>query len=108
MDDRMSPAEVAATRRLIGLTAEQMGEELGINPRTIRSWEAGKYTPGQSATGAIFALRAEHDAETARLADGAVDGMIVSIPDGPRAPGWYLALAARVIDRVPDAMIERE
>ena len=102
----MTPAELAATRHLLGLTAEQLGNELGINPRTIRAWESGKYKPSPGPMDALTAIRAEHDAETDRLTVGAEDGTPIYLPSGPRPAGWYLALAARVIDRVPDAMID--
>lgn len=101
--DRMSPAEVACTRALIGLTADQMGQALHVNPRTVRSWESGRDTPSESASSAIRALRAEHDTETERLAAG---DAIIYLPDGPRPAGWYRAIGARLLDRDPDVMIE--
>ena len=103
----MTPTQIAAIRRLLGLTADQLGEELGINPRTIRGWEAGKYAPSPSAEAALLALRAEHDAELDVLIAEAAAGP-VEVPSGPRERGWYLALAARLIDRLPGAMIEWE
>ena len=101
----MTSAQIAATRRLLGLTADQLGDELGINPRTIRGWEAGKYAPSSSAEAALLALRAEHDAELDVLIAEAAAGT-VEVPSGPRARSWYLALAARLIDRLPAAQIE--
>lgn len=100
----MTPVHVAATRRLLGLTADQLGQALDINPRTIRGWEAGKYTPSETATQALLGLRAEHDAELATMLQHAKAGA-VEIPGGPKARGWYLALAARLIDRLPDARV---
>ena len=100
----MTPTQIAAIRRLLGLTADQLGEELGINPRTIRGWEAGKYSPSESAGQALLALRAEHDAELDDLIARAAQGT-VEIPSGPRERGWYLALAARLIDRLPAVQI---
>lgn len=94
----MTPAQIAATRHLIGLTAEQLGAALSINPRTIRGWESGKYSPGPGPTAALAALRAEHDAELAEILSH-TEG---DIPAGPRPSGWYLALASRLIDRKPD------
>lgn len=100
----MTPAEVAATRRLIGLTAEQLGEHLAINPRTIRAWETGGYSPSEPAANTLRALRAEHDAELDELIANVGQGA-VTLPTGPRARGWYLALAARLIDRDPAAQL---
>lgn len=100
----MTPTQVAAIRRLLGLTADQLGEELGINPRTIRAWEAGKYSPSESAGRALLDLRAEHDVELDALLGMAAHGS-VEVPNGPREHGWYLALAARLIDRLPTAHV---
>lgn len=101
----MTSAQIAAIRRLVGLTADQLGEELGINPRTIRGWEAGKYAPSPSAMAALLALRAEHDAELDALIASAAQG-VAEVPSRPRERSWYLALAARLIDRLPAAQIE--
>lgn len=101
----MTPAQIAATRRLIGLTADQIGEELGINPRTIRAWETGKYSPSDSAVRALRALRSEHDTELDKMLTSAAQGPI-EVPTGPRERSWYLALGARLLDRLPDAQID--
>ena len=101
--DRMTAAEVACTRHLLGLTADQMGAALGVNPRTVRSWEAGRDKPSDTASAAVRNLRAEHDQEVERLA---ASDAVIYLPDGPRPAGWYKALGARVLDREPDAMIE--
>lgn len=100
----MTSAQIAAIRRLLGLTADQLGEELGINPRTVRGWEAGKYSPSESAGQALLDLRAEHDTELDALIARAAQGT-VEVPSGPRERSWYLALAARLIDRLPAAQI---
>lgn len=104
MTHTMTAAQVAATRRLLGLTVDQLGDELAINPRTIRAWETGKYSPSETAVLALLALRAEHDAELAELMDKVAQGP-VALPSGPRERGWYLALGARILDRLPAARI---
>ena len=106
MDDRMSPAEVAATRHLLGLSQSELCDLLGIARSTLHDWERGKWRPSAGLQADLLALRAEHDAEAERLADGAADGMIISLTPGPRHLGWSVALGARVMDRVPGAMIE--
>lgn len=105
MTDPMSGAEIAATRHLLGLTRREFGAACGVSEQAVKNWENGSSEPYESRIVAVQALRSEHDAETARLAAGAADGVIISLPAGPRPRGWYLALGARVIDRVPDAML---
>lgn len=104
----MTPAQIAATRRLIGLTADQLAGELDVNPRTVRGWESGRFTPSEGPVGDLLALRGEHDTEAARMADAARVGGPVVLPAGPRPPGWYLALGARVLDREPGAAVTWE
>lgn len=105
MGPTVTPAQIAATRRLIGLTAEQLGAQLGINPRTIRGWEAGKYSPSETAAQALVALREAHDAELHTMLSAAPNGP-TEIPTGPKDRSWYLALAARLMDRQPTAQID--
>ena len=100
----MTPAMIAATRRLIGLTVDQLAEALRVNPRTVRGWESGRYSPSDGPVRDLLELRGEHDAETDALTDAAQSGDVV-LPDGPRPQGWYLALAARVLDRESGALV---
>lgn len=105
----MTSAEATATRHLIGLTFEQLGDTLEINPRSIRRWESGSSLPGPGAAGALRALRAEHDEDTKRLCAKAAKASPLIIPtgeDGPRPAGWWKAAAARVLDRMPETVIE--
>ena len=108
MDDTMSPAEVAATRHLLGLSQSELCDLLGIARSTLHDWERGKYRASRGLQADLLQLRADHDAETARLTDGAEDGAVISIGVHQRPRGWTVGLAARVIDRVPGAMIEWE
>jgi len=104
----MTSAQIAATRRLVGLTADQLGQVLGINPRTIRGWESGKYSPADGAVRALQEVRAAHDLDFRSCLEVAERGETVSFPadDDDRPNGWWLAIAARLLDRHPDAMIE--
>ena len=101
----MTPEQISATRRLVGLTADQLGAKLSINPRTIRGWESGKYSPGPGATEALHDVRDAHDLDFQSCFEVAKGGDSVSFPegDGDRPNGWWLAIAARVIDRYPSA-----
>ena len=108
MHDRMSPAEVAATRHLLGLSQSELCDLLGIARSTLHDWERGKWRPSAGLQADLLALRAGHDADTERLTDGAEDGMIITLAPGSHPLGWYVGLAARVLDRVPGAMLEWE
>ena len=108
MDDTMSPAEVAATRHLLGLSQSELCDLLGIARSTLHDWERGKYRASRGLQADLLQLRADHDAETARLTDGAEDGAVISIGVHQRPRGWAVGRAARVMDRVPGAMIEWE
>lgn len=106
MTETMTGAEIAATRHLLGLTMQEMADMLGVSKESIKKWEAGKYAARPGACADITQLRAEHDAEVARLMVGVEDGIPIGLPGGPKPRGWYLALGARLIDREPDAMLE--
>lgn len=101
----MTGAEIAATRHLLGLTRTDLAGMLKVNPHTIKDWEAGKFQAREGVITELLAIRAQHDQETARLIGGAQDGVIIELPRGPKPPGWYLALGARVLDALPDAML---
>lgn len=106
MTDRMSGAEIAVTRHLLGLSQTEFAAELRVSRDAVKDWESGKLIARASLSGDIAALRATHDREVDRLAQVAADGVPIDLPSGPRPRGWYLALGARVLDRVPEAMLE--
>lgn len=41
-DDPLTPAELRIAREQLGLTGDHMAKLLGVNPRTVRSWEQGR------------------------------------------------------------------
>lgn len=102
----MSAAEIAATRHLLGLSQAELASMLGVGRDAVKDWERGKFNARPGVIADLATLRSAHDTETARLIDGELDGTPIGLPDGPKPRGWYLALGARVIDRVPDAMID--
>ncbi|ABR10499.1 HTH DNA binding protein [Microbacterium phage Min1] len=106
MDElRMTGAEIAATRHLLGLSQAELAADLGVNRHAVKDWESGRFTARPGVISDLVALRERHDKEAARLIVGAQDGVPIELPRGPRPAGWYLALGARVIDAVPDAML---
>lgn len=98
----MTPLDFAATRRLIGLTIDELATRLSINPRTIRGYEAGEYAPTEGVLEVLRMLRSSHDSALERLDPSKP----IKLPRGPRPRGWYIALSARVLDRHPDATID--
>lgn len=102
----MTPAEIAAIRHLLGLSQAELAGELHVTRHAVKDWESGRFSPRQGVVDDLAALREQHDRETARLTGGAREGMIIQVPRGPKPQGWYLALAARVLDRMPDAMLD--
>ncbi|MDR6268937.1 MULTISPECIES: helix-turn-helix domain-containing protein [Bacillati] len=105
-DLKMSSAEVAATRKLIGLTLSELADELGVGISAVRDWERGRFSPREGLVRALLDLREVHDREVSRLLVAAVAGTPIHLPAGPKPKGWYLALGARVIDRFPDAILD--
>ncbi|WP_300265517.1 helix-turn-helix domain-containing protein [Microbacterium sp.] len=106
MTTKMTGAEIAATRHLLGLSPTDLAYQLGVSRQSVKDWERGRFTAREGVVGDLYARRAAHDAETARLIHGAQDGVPIGLLSGPKPRGWYLALGARVLDAVPDAMLE--
>ena len=105
-DHAPSRAEISATRRLIGITVDQLGDVLKINPRTIRGWESGKFTPSPNVVSDLDQLRARQDQDTQAALKTARAGKTVVLDDGPMPAAWYLAVGARVLAEIPDARLE--
>lgn len=42
-DERMTAAELRVIREFLSLTGDVLAALLGVDPRTVRHWEAGKY-----------------------------------------------------------------
>lgn len=99
----LTPAEIAATRRLIGLSPEQLAAIMNIGDRSVRRWETGAKIISDSAANALLDLRQEHDEDTKALATAEH----IEIPAGTdlKPSSWWLAAAARIIDRNPEATI---
>ena len=106
MPERMTGAEIAATRHLLGLSQAELAAELNVGRHAVKDWESGRFHARAGVVADLLALREIHDREAARLIQGADDGIIIALPSGPKPRGWYLALGARVIAAVPDAMLD--
>jgi DNA-binding transcriptional regulator YiaG len=53
-----APARIKALREHMGMTQQEMADELGVRQQTISEWEVGQYTPRRS-TQKYLALIAE-------------------------------------------------
>lgn len=102
----MSGTELAATRHLLGLSQQDLADLLKVNRYTVRDWERGKHEPRAGVLHELELLRREHTEAVDVLAHAAADGEIIGLPQGPKPSGWYLAIGARILDRVPDAQLE--
>ena len=103
----ISPAEVSATRHLIGLSISELAEQLHVSRMSVHDWERGKFTPREGLVSDLLALREAHDRALDELADyHETQGGIIELPAEPMPQGWYRALGARLLDQHPDAMLE--
>ena len=103
-----SPAEVAALRHALGLSGDQMAAMLGVNPRTVRSWESGRDRLSESARVAVWDLARRHDALVDQMLAADVPIAIrreQSTGDLPPR-GWFLAAAGRALLADPEVSIE--
>ena len=66
--DRMTGAEFAARRHLLGLTLDELASILGVNPRTVRAWEAERDPIPPRVPDELDALIVEHTALTQEVA----------------------------------------
>jgi DNA-binding XRE family transcriptional regulator len=62
----MTPAQFRSGRNALGLTQIQAGRAFGVNPRTIRKWEA----EGVASSRPVTKLAAAHMGALLRLAEG--------------------------------------
>ena len=103
----ISPAEVSATRHLIGLSISEFAEQLHVSRTSVHDWERGKFTPREGLVSDLLALREAHDRALDELADyHETQGGTIELPAEPMPQGWYRALGARLLDQYPDAMLE--
>lgn len=117
-DERMTAAEFKVVREFLGLTGDWLAAHLGVSPRTVRHWEAGKYDIPDGVRLAIEQL--EHDAGefiggvAEKLMDLPDPGVVTyrddaeyhaAHPESPFPASWHRAVVARVAQEVPGLSI---
>ena len=105
--ERMTGAEFAAHRHLIGLTLDELASILGVNPRTVRAWEAERDPIPPRVPDELDALIAEHAALAQEVAAAGSVQIVRAKHDGQDRPrGWHVAAAARATAINPGLRVE--
>ena len=105
--DRMTGAEFAARRHLLGLTLDELASALGVNPRTTRSWETERDQIPARLPAELDALTAEHTKLAQEMiAAGSVQIVRAKHDNQDRPRGWHVAAAARATAAKPDLRVE--
>ena len=55
-----NPAEVAGLRKKLNLSQRGFASAIGVSPRTVEAWEAGKSIPSGVATRMLYLIEADH------------------------------------------------
>ena len=105
--DRMTAAEFAAWRHLLGLTLDELAAALAVNPRTTRAWESGRDPIPARVADELAAMDAEHRKLVAAMV--AAEAPVAIHRDkraGEHPRGWYVAAAARALTVEPDLEVD--
>jgi hypothetical protein len=117
-DERMTPAEFRVIREFLGLSGDWLAAHLGVSPRTVRHWEAGRYKIPDGVRLEIEDL----ERRTAEFISGAVaalndmldpgvityrsdDEYRAAHPEIPFPASWHRAVVARIAQEVPGLAI---
>ena len=57
---KYKPADVAKLRKDLNLSQRGFATAIGVSPRTVESWEAGKSMPSGVATRMLYLIEADH------------------------------------------------
>ena len=104
----LSPAEVSAHRHAMGLSLDQMAAMLGVNRRTVRSWESGRDRLSESSAAALLDLVGRHVELVSRMVSAGVPVVVPrEVPVDVVPPrGWFLAAAGAALRVEPDLMVD--
>ncbi|WP_051698511.1 helix-turn-helix domain-containing protein [Streptomyces albus] len=113
-DERMTAAEFKVVREFLGLTGDWLASHLGVDPRTVRHWEQGKYAIPDGVRLEIEKL----ERQTGEFVSGIVEKLMdlpdpgvityrnddeyhAAHPEIPFPAAWHRAVVARVAQEVP-------
>lgn len=118
-DERMTPAELRVVREFLGLTPEWLADHLKVSPRSVRHWEAGKF----SIPHGVYLQVRDLEFRTGEFIGGIVDALMdvpdpvvvtyrtdaeyhAAHPEIAFPASWHRAVLARVALEVPALGIE--
>ncbi|MCB1290776.1 MAG: DUF1870 family protein [Mycobacterium sp.] len=119
MTDRMDPAELQMVREYLGLTIEALAGMLAVNPRTIRSWEAGRDPIPDRIRVEVEGIEQDTAAAVGELVAALGDArdpsavlyrrdedMHAARPDTAHLPArWWRHVVARACEEIPGVVI---
>lgn len=118
-DERMTAAEFRVVREFLNVTGDWLAGHLKVNPRTVRSWEQGRYPIPDGVRIEIEKLEAMTAGAVGRLVailnDEQEPAVIVYRDDAEYAAhqpaadmcaSWYRAVVARAALEVPGLVID--
>lgn len=119
-DPRIGAVELQAIREWLGLSVEALAEALEVAPRTVRTWETGKFPIPPGVRAEVRGLEAATDDAVRALVAGLVqmdaptvtvyrtDGELYAVrPGGAHETArWWRHVVARAAREVPGLRIE--
>lgn len=117
-DERMTDAEFRVVREFLGLTGDWLAGHLGVSPRAVRHWEAGRYAIPDGVRQELEDL----ERRTGEFVSGVIEKLLdmpdpgvyvyrtdaeyhAAVPDSPFPASWHRAVVARVAQEVPGLVI---
>lgn len=118
-DGRMTGGELQTVREYLGLTGDALAAMLGVNPRTLRAWEAGRDPIPERVREEVEQIEADTAAAVGELVAALEDmrdpavavyrtdaDMHAARPDATHLTArWWRHVAARAAHEVPGLLI---
>lgn len=117
-DERMQGVELKMVREWLGFSGQWLADHLGVNSRTLRSWEQGRDPIPDGVRLEVERLEQQTGEIVGRtvatLMDAAEPGIVTyqndeqyrqHEPDAPWPASWHRRVVARVAQEVPGLVI---